>query len=234
MAVQDKKDRCATGIPGFDNLCEGGLIRDSINLIIGNAGSGKTTFLLQFLYNGLTKFNENGIYVSFEQDAEDLYKTGTKLGMDFKKLDEDEKIKIIKFSPEMSIKDIQKELVKAIAKKDVKRICFDPINVFSLELPKEISLRKQLYDFLILMKKLDVCVVIAGESDQEDGEGKHSISDDIVFCKYLVDGVIEIFSSGISGTGDRAIRILKMRMTNHTRGPVGMEINSSGLKILKG
>ena len=41
-------ERCPTGIAGFDNLCEGGLVADSANLVVGNAGAGKTTFLLQF------------------------------------------------------------------------------------------------------------------------------------------------------------------------------------------
>jgi KaiC/GvpD/RAD55 family RecA-like ATPase len=94
-------------------------------------------------------------------------------------------------------------------------------------------MRKQLYEFLVLLKNLDVCVIIAGESDEEDGAGRQIVSESLSFCKYLVDGVIELFSSGTSGSGDRAIRILKMRMINHKRGPVGMTITDSGINILK-
>ena len=228
-----EKERCATGIQGFDNLCEGGLIDDSINLIIGNAGAGKTTFLLQFLYNGATKYNENGLYITFEQDKSDLYRTGKKQGMDFEKLEKDGKCEIIKFNPGIFVKDMQKELIKRIAKNDIKRICLDPINIFTIDLPKEISIRKQLYEFLSLLKNLDVCVMIAGESDDENSSGKQILSEGISFAKFLSDGVIELFSSGISGTGDRAIRITKMRLTKHKRGPVGMEITDSGIKVLK-
>ena len=231
--AEEKRDRVGTGITGFDNLCEGGFISDSLNLVVGNAGAGKTTFLLQYIYNGATKYNENGLYVSFEQDTTDLYKAGMRQGMDFRKLEQEGKTEFLKINPVTSIRDIQKELVKRVAKNDIKRVCFDPINVFSLELPKEIGMRKQLYDFLSLLKKLDVCVLIAGESDEESGEGSQSMTEEITFCKYLSDGVIQLFSSGISGSGDRAIRISKMRMTNHKRGPVGMEITSSGIKILK-
>jgi circadian clock protein KaiC len=231
--MKTTNERCATGILGFDELCEGGLIRDSTNLLVGNAGAGKTTFLLQFIYNGATKFNENGLYVSFEQDAADLYRTGLKQGMDFKELEKKGKVEILRLDTEASIKEIQRELLKIIAKKDIKRICFDPINVFSLNLSKEVSLRKQLYDFLNLVKNLDVCVVIAGESDFESSE-KQGASEEISFCKYLVDGVIELFSSGISGEGSRALRITKMRITNHFRGPIGMEITEKGIKVLKG
>jgi len=231
MAKKEEAERCGTGIPGFDTLCEGGYIKDSLNLVVGNAGAGKTTFLLQFLYNGATKFNENGLYVTFEQDVSELKKTGKKLGMDFKKLEDDEKCFFMRFDPNLRVKDLQKDLIAFVTKNNVKRICFDPINIFAIELPKEISIRRQLYDFLSLLKKLSVCILIAGESDQEDGA--HKISPEISFCKYLSDSITEIYASGISGSGDRAIRISKMRMTNHKRGPIGMELSDSGVKILK-
>lgn len=226
-----EKERAETGIPGFDRLCQGGLVKDGIHLILGNAGAGKTTFLLQFLYNGTTKFNENGLFVSFEQDAAELHRTGKILGFDFESLGE--KCDFIKFDPDLPIKEIQRKLMKLITKKNIKRICFDPINVFSLELPKEINIRRQIYDFLSLLKKLDICVLIAGESDEEHEGASKSIMEEVSFCRYLSDSVIELFSSGISGSGDRAIRILKMRMTNHVRGPVGMQLTNNGVKILK-
>jgi len=231
MVMVKKGERIATGVFGFDKLCEGGLISDSLNLIIGNAGAGKTTFLLQYLYNGATKFDEHGLYVSFEPEIKDLYRAGKKQGMDFEKLDKDGSVKIIKFSTGMSIKEMQEKLVKLITKYDIKRLCFDPINVFSVDLPKEISLRKQIYEFLSLLKKLDVCVMLAGEADSENGEA-YRLSDEIRFCKYSVDGVIELFSSGLSGEGDRALRISKMRMTKHVRGPQGMEITDSGVRLV--
>ncbi len=226
------KNRTPTGIAGFDRLCKGGFIKDSINLVIGNAGSGKTTFLLQFLYNGASQFNESGLFVTFEQETHDLKRTGKKQNMDFGKLEKKGKIHFLKLNPDMSLKQIQKQLIKRITEYDIKRICFDPINIFSLEFPKETNVRKQLYDFLNILKQLDSCVLISGESDNENGSGQ-KINEEIVFCRYLTDSVIELFASGISGSGDRAIRIVKMRMTDHLRGPVGMQITNNGIKVLK-
>jgi len=229
----ENEKRCITGIMGFDKLCQGGLINESVNLILGNAGSGKTTFLLQFLYNGATKFNENGLFITFEQDPEDLYKGGLKQGMDFKTLEKQEKCFILKIDPESSIKQIEKLLLSKITKNDIQRICFDPINIFSMGFPKEINLRKQLYNFFSLLKQLKVCVLISGESDSESTDGNNKFEKEIIFCRYLSDSIIELFSSGIAGKGDRALRILKMRMTSHVRGPVGMQITSSGIKLEK-
>ena len=64
--------RIKTGVPGFDKLIEGGLIQNSVNLLSGGTGTGKTIFCLQFLYSGAKESNEKGIYISFEESSEDL------------------------------------------------------------------------------------------------------------------------------------------------------------------
>jgi circadian clock protein KaiC len=230
IVKKEGEERIPTGIPGFDRLCEGGLIKDSIVLVTGNAGAGKTTFLLQFLYNGATKYNENGLYISFEPETADIYRTGKRQGMDFEKLEREGKCRILKIDPETRTKEIQEKVTKIILKDNIKRICFDPINVFSISLPKEITIRKQIYDFLSLLKKIGICVLIAGETDGQIEE-RPEIADEIIFCKYLSDGVIELFSSGMSGVGDRALRVTKMRMTKHYRGPISFEINDKGIKV---
>ena len=228
--MKKQEERCETGVSGFDSLCEGGFVRDSINLVVGNAGAGKTTFLLQFLYNGATRFNEKGLYISFEPEPMDLFKAGKSQGMDVEKLDKEGRCMVLKFDSRMPVKDLQIKITKMIAEHDIKRICFDPINVFAIDLPKDTSSRRQIYDLLVLFKKLNVCVVIAGEADEDK---EICLSEEITFSKYLVDGVVELYNSGISGEGDRALRIVKMRMTNHFIGPVGMNITSSGIKVLK-
>src|SRR3990170_1283137 len=86
MVLGKKEKRLVTGIPGFDKLCEGGLIEDSLNLVIGNAGAGKTTFLLQFIYSGAKNNDENGLYISFEPEIRDLYKATQKQGMNIESL----------------------------------------------------------------------------------------------------------------------------------------------------
>ncbi len=64
--------RIPSGIPGFDQIVGGGLIRDRVYLLGGPAGAGKTIFSTQFLYNGISKYNENGIYVVLEETPQQL------------------------------------------------------------------------------------------------------------------------------------------------------------------
>src|SRR5438445_1808987 len=64
--------RVQSGIPGFDQIVGGGYIRDRVYLLAGPAGAGKTIFSTQFLYNGISKYNENGIYVVLEETPQQL------------------------------------------------------------------------------------------------------------------------------------------------------------------
>ena len=64
--------RVAMGIPGFDELIEGGFPKGRNIILTGPAGSGKTTFSLQFLYNGITLFGENGPFITLEEEVSDL------------------------------------------------------------------------------------------------------------------------------------------------------------------
>ena len=66
-------ERVPTGVKTFDSLIEGGLKRNSVNLVVGGPGSGKTIFAIQFLYTGMVKYNENALYVTFEEKKEKLY-----------------------------------------------------------------------------------------------------------------------------------------------------------------
>ena len=96
-------DRCPSGIIGYDTISQGGFVRNSSNVIVGGPGSGKSTFLLEFLYNGATKYHENGLYCSFEPDILDTLNDAFVHGWDFFRLAEEGRIKFIKFSPETSI-----------------------------------------------------------------------------------------------------------------------------------
>ncbi|MFH1442772.1 MAG: ATPase domain-containing protein, partial [Candidatus Micrarchaeota archaeon] len=59
--------RVPTGIPGLDELIEGGFEKGSVILVVGDTGTGKSTFAMQYLYNGATKYKEPGVYLTFEE-----------------------------------------------------------------------------------------------------------------------------------------------------------------------
>lgn len=225
-------DRCPTGIVGFDKLCDGGFVRNSDNLIVGGPGSGKSTFLLQFLWNGATKFGENGLYCSFEPDIADTLSDAMAHGWDFSKLSGEGKMSFMRFSPQTSIEELKTELTKMIAKNDVRRICFDPISVLALNLSEQGKIRQTIYALSNLMKRLKVTTVFADESLESEmnwTSGSEWTKTDIL--RFLSDSVSIFYESPIAGVGDRAVRIVKMRRTAHERAAVGMKIEDGGVKV---
>lgn len=215
-------ERCATGIPGFDEICQGGFVRNSENTLIGGPGSGKTTFMLQFLWNGATRFNENGLYCSFEPDIIETVQDGMNFGWDFAKLNELNKVKFLKFSPKTSISDLKSELTSLISKYGIRRVCFDPISVLAMNLSEEGKIRDQLFELASLMKRLKVTTIIADEVIEDN---QKEASTDVM--KFLTDSVVIVKEA----ENARALRISKMRRTNHYRGYMNMEIGDQGMKL---
>lgn len=229
-------DRCPSGIPGFDDLCNGGFVRNSVNALMGGPGAGKTIFLMQFLYNGATVHKENGLYISFEPDIYELYKDALVFGWDLQKLEQKGQFAFMKISPTTDVRELQKELTKLISKYGIKRICFDPISFFGASQENEAKTRMVLFELTALLKRLGATVVLANETAVGDAEEVGMAASDArgQYIKFLVDGLIDIYSSGLGGVSDRAVRISKMRRTNHSRGPQPMQITDDGIKVMAG
>lgn len=223
-------DRCPVGIPGFDSLCDGGIVRNSVCSLIGGPGSGKSTFLLQFLWNGVTLYGENGLYLSFEPDVLDTFQDSFAFGWDFSKYDQNGKCKFVKISPKSVINgSIKSELQKYVAKGDVRRIAMDPVSIITMALNKEEEVRGIIFELVSLLKRMKVTVMLADET--VDGSATGCGDAKTQFIKFLSDGLIELYSSGLGGETDRALRITKMRRTAHVRGPVPFQITNNGIIV---
>jgi len=73
--TETRSDRCRTGIPGLDDILDGGFPRGRTILLKGECGTGKTIFGAQFLHNGVVKYNEPGVLVLLEQNINYFKKT---------------------------------------------------------------------------------------------------------------------------------------------------------------
>ena len=91
--MTEKGTRVPTGVPNFDKLVEGGFQSESINLLAGGAGSGKTIFAIQYLINGIEKYNEPGMYITFEERKNKLYRDMLEFGWDLAKYEKEGKIR---------------------------------------------------------------------------------------------------------------------------------------------
>src|SRR3954451_19690776 len=71
-----------TGIPGLDEVTQGGLPQGRPTLVCGTAGCGKTIVGMQFLVRGALDFGEPGVFVSFEETADELAENVASVGWD--------------------------------------------------------------------------------------------------------------------------------------------------------
>ena len=84
-----------TGIQGLDELVSGGFPKGRVILVAGGPGAGKTILASQFLYSGITEYNENGILISLDESKNHYYSEMLKFGWDFKKAEEENKFAFI-------------------------------------------------------------------------------------------------------------------------------------------
>lgn len=226
-----KPERAPSGIPGMDQLMEGGFVKRSVNLISGGPGAGKTIFLQQYVYYGIVTNNEPGLMVSFEEDSPHLKKDVIRFGWDMDTLEQKGMCTYRYFQP-TSLAEIQAELTNTIIQKKVKRVAIDSLSVLTMSLKDAYMIRKQLFAIVTRLKKLDCTTLISaeivGETPLDMSGGQYS-REGVV--EFVADAVITLHSSGLGGEADRALRIVKMRQTNHERGPIPMAITKQGIRV---
>ncbi len=90
-----EQERIQTGVPGLDSLIQGGLTPGDFVLLVGGIGTGKTILSSEFAFNGATMFNQPAVYATFEEDASSLRRNMQKFGIDFEKLEEQKKARLL-------------------------------------------------------------------------------------------------------------------------------------------
>lgn len=76
-------EKIRTMIEGFDDISHGGLPVGRTTLVSGTSGTGKTLLSLQFLYNGITYFDDPGVFVTFEESPSDIIKNAHIFWLEF-------------------------------------------------------------------------------------------------------------------------------------------------------
>ncbi|MEO5798913.1 MAG: ATPase domain-containing protein, partial [Gemmatimonadales bacterium] len=129
--------KCLTGITGFDEITEGGLPRHRITLLSGSTGTGKTLLGIDFLINGATKYQEPGIFMSFEENDDELFEDVASLNLDLRSLVAEKKILLeyvllerrdVQSAGEFNLEGLFVRLELAIDSIGAKRVVLDSID----------------------------------------------------------------------------------------------------------
>jgi circadian clock protein KaiC len=223
MAVK----RISTGISNLDSLLQGGFKRNSVNLVAGGAGSGKSIFAMQFLIDGI-KHGESGIYVTFEEKKPKVYEDMLEFGWDLAKFEKQGKFVFLEYTPEQ-VKRILTEgggIVEAIIEKiKAKRIVIDSITSFSLLYEDELTKKEAALALFELIDKWDCTGIL---TSQDEAKSDHTIT---AAMEFEVDGIILLYHFKKKGLRKRALEVLKMRGTKIPEKTIDLEISSKGIKI---
>jgi len=219
--------RIKSGITNLDPLMEGGFREKSITMVSGDAGSGKTIFAMQFLYEGL-KNGECCIYLTFEEKKERLYENMAEFGWDFAAFEKDKKLFFLEYNPEQ-VKALIEEgggtINQIISSQKISRLVIDSIASFSMLYQDQLSRKEAGLALFELINAWGCTAVLTSGTVSRKSEPESSL------LEFEVDGVILLYYFKEKGKRMRAIEILKMRGTKHGDATMGLEITNHGLAV---
>lgn len=226
--------KAPTGIPGLDEVTGGGLPKGRPTLIAGGAGCGKTLLAMEFLINGAIQYNEPGVFVAFEENAEELAQNVASLGFDVKDLIKQKKLVIdyvrveraeIQEAGEYDLEGLFIRLGHAINSIGAKRVVLDTIEVLFGSLPDQGILRAELHRLFRWIKDKGVSAIVTAER----GDGTMTR---FGLEEYVADCVISLDHRVTEQVSTRRLRIVKYRGTLHGTNEYPFLIGEHGISVL--
>jgi circadian clock protein KaiC len=226
--------KAPTGIQGLDEITEGGLPRGRPTLICGSAGSGKTMLAAEFLVHGAVQYGEPGVFMMFEENAEELAQNLRSLGVDLDKLKKQKKIAIdhvhierneIQETGEYDLEGLFIRLGHAIDGIGAKRVVLDTIEALFSGLPNHAVLRAELRRLFRWLKDRGVTAVITGERG-EQSLTRYGLEEYVADCVILLDHRI------VDQVSTRRLRVVKYRGTAHGTNEYPFLIGAAGISVL--
>ncbi len=217
-----------TGIEGFDPLIGGGFKEGKAVLLSGTPGTGKTIFALQYLYNGASKYNEKGLYITFEENLESIRSQCDQFGWDIRKQEEKGMINFWSIDFEEMKTNTIHQIIDYVERNGIKRLVVDSLSTLSFVTPTissnisdvtDISIKRYIYSFIRKIRNLsDTATILISQAD----EGKFS-RDGV--SEFICDGIIHITYESMGGAFSRSMVIRKMREVKNDEDIHPLEIN---------
>jgi circadian clock protein KaiC len=234
LRIVTRLPKSPTGIEGFDQITTGGLPTGRPTLVCGSAGCGKTLFAMSFLVNGATKFDEPGVFMSFEESNDELAQNVASLGYDLPALIEKKKIVLdhvrverseIEETGDYDLEGLFVRLGFAIDSIGARRVVLDTIESLFSGLSNQSILRAELRRLFRWLKDKGVTAVITGER----GEGSLTRQG---LEEYVSDAVILLDHRVVEQVSTRRLRIVKYRGSSHGTNEYPFLIDEDGMAVL--
>ncbi len=219
-----------TGIPGVDEMLGGGIPKTSVVIVSGSPGIGKSNFAMEYIYNGVTKYDESGIYLTVEDVPKNIIAYANAFGWDVEKAIRDEKMAIVA-QPIYGVDGKTKEyssgetLGEAIERINAKRIVLDSVTLFKYLFKDDMSRRVNLLNFIKQVKDAGCTTLMVAE--------QHESTANITYLDehFLADGMMLLFWSRHKEKNERCFRVVKMRGVKINPDIRPMEISNTGVVV---
>ena len=230
--------RVKTGIPGMDEILNGGIPERNVVLLSGGPGTGKSIFSQQFLYKGL-EMGEPGVYVTLEEHPLQVKKNMENFGWKVEDYEKEGKFVIVdaftggiggyaeKEKYVVKDPDDMRELVdvlrRAINDTQAKRVVID--SVTTLYLTKPVAARNVVFQLKKVLAGLGCTSLFVSQvSVTERGFGGPGV-------EHGVDGIIRLDLDEIDGELKRSLIVWKMRGTSHSMRRHPFRITDNGIIV---
>lgn len=218
--------RVSSGNPEVDALCGGGFFRDSIVLVSGATGTGKTLLVTEFLAGGV-QAEEKSLMLAFEESHDQLHRNARGWGYDFEQAEKEGLLKVVATYPETATLEDHLVVIKdAIEEFGPSRIAID-----SLSALERIGSRKAFREFIIgltsFVKSKQTIGLFTASTDTL--LGGTSVTE--THISTLTDSIIVLRYVEVFGAVKRGMTVLKMRGSAHDRDIREYTIDGSGLHV---
>jgi len=224
-----------TMIEGFDDISHGGLPVGRTTIVSGTSGTGKTLLAVQFLYNGISHFDEAGVFVTFEESPTDIIKNAYSIGWDLQKLISEGKLFILDASPDpegqevvghFDLSALIERIQYAIRKYKAKRVSIDSVTAVFQQYDAASVVRREIFRLVARLKQIGVTTIMTTERVDEYGPVarfgvEEFVSDNVVIVRNVLEGERR----------RRTMEILKLRGTTHMKGEYPFTITNQGINI---
>jgi len=225
MSIQ----RVPTGIPRFDDLIGGGFPQDSMILLVGYPGAGKTIFSGQFVYNNAVKYGARSVYVSFAETKETFFRNMLRFGWDFERLEKERRVAVLDLAVtrDAGLQTNLDAIMESMTSLNATKLVLDSFSAISTALHEAIDIRVMVHLLYKFLKKSHCVSILV--LDQPWGSTTFRGGT----AEFLADGIVHMETYfDENNRFRRQLRVLKMRGTSHTKVPHEFDITDYGFAIL--
>jgi circadian clock protein KaiC len=223
----EKGLRVKTGIVQLDEMLGGGFMPGDAVMVAGAAGTGKTTLALQSLVNGV-KLGEPGIYVTFEELPDQIYRDAKNFGWDLRKMEDEGNFRVVCTSPSLMLESGDGSILEDVIREvQPRRLVIDSLSHLEMFVKKE-DMRMEAYRMVSYLKTRGMNSLLLWESPQISG-ASFSVTD--VGLSFLVDCIVALKLVEIESSMRKALVVLKMRGSDHDKRLREYDITSQGIVV---